>query len=664
MAVNKNFIVDTGIEVGASANVVTFLNVGGNTAVGGKLTVNGIAVFANDIQITGNLIVTGTTTYVNTATLNIADNIITLNSDVTGTPSENAGLEIKRGTSPNTAFIWNETVDNFQVTLDGSTYGNVHSTLSDIILGTHTSGNYLNNISSGTTAITVSGTPGEGWAATVAVRSANTSVDGIVKLTDEVTNTSVSIAASATAVKAAYDAAINANTNATSAYTNAVAVAANATALTNGTLNTARLPAVVNVSTVINVGANVNLSTSSINVGNSTVNVAITSTGITGNANAVFNVANVANTYATSIIQCGVVSSFVALTPGSVVISNGSVSSSISHTSYTGTSNNSTYLNGQLASYYLSLTNQTGTLAYAAVPANIVNTTADFTITGIRQFNANVSIGSGKHFFLSSTSALSANNTFGSGGQVLKTSGTTVYWDTDLQGVTSVASGNGITGGTITTTGTLTAVGANGILVTTAGINAKAADATISVTASGISVPSGTVTAFNSSLLNGFDSDHFKNAGNLNAGVIPYARIGSNVVNTTSNFTMSGNLALTNASTISSPVGTSYVGYRNIPMRYSGASSVLSAADVGMCIYNDTSTSTITYTISAGAFSPGDAISIANGNTGIITIARSGVVMSIAGTTTDANANVAAGGLATILCVATNRFMISGAGVS
>ena len=65
------------------------------------------------------------------------------------------------------------------------------------------------------------------------------------------------------------------------AYANATTFAANASNITNGTLDTARLPATANISSAINVGANVNLSTSEIRVGNSSVNTIITGTMVT-----------------------------------------------------------------------------------------------------------------------------------------------------------------------------------------------------------------------------------------------------------------------------------------------------------------------------------------------------------------------------------------------
>ena len=79
----------------------------------------------NDLTVTGNLTVSGTQTIINTETLSVDDNIIVLNDNATGTPSENAGIEVERGTSTNVALRWNETTDNWQYTNDGSTYVNI-----------------------------------------------------------------------------------------------------------------------------------------------------------------------------------------------------------------------------------------------------------------------------------------------------------------------------------------------------------------------------------------------------------------------------------------------------------------------------------------------------------------------------------------------------------
>jgi len=62
------------------------------------------------VTIGGNLTVSGTVSYINSTTVEIGDNIILLNRGVTGAPSQDAGIEIKRGTSANTQFLWKETL--------------------------------------------------------------------------------------------------------------------------------------------------------------------------------------------------------------------------------------------------------------------------------------------------------------------------------------------------------------------------------------------------------------------------------------------------------------------------------------------------------------------------------------------------------------------------
>lgn len=64
-----------------------------------------------------NLIVSGTSTTINTEEINLADNIIRLNSNYTGsTPSENAGIEVERGTQPNVQLNWDESDDDWEFT--------------------------------------------------------------------------------------------------------------------------------------------------------------------------------------------------------------------------------------------------------------------------------------------------------------------------------------------------------------------------------------------------------------------------------------------------------------------------------------------------------------------------------------------------------------------
>jgi hypothetical protein len=83
-----------------------------------------------------------------------------------------------------------------------------------------------------------------------------------------------------------------------------------------------------------------------------------------------------------------------------------------------------------------------------------------------------------------------ANGAAGSAGEVLHSNGSAVYWAVDNDGVTSVATGNGLVGGTITTTGTVSVLANNGIIANSTGVYVDGANG-ISVTADGVNVLAG-----------------------------------------------------------------------------------------------------------------------------------------------------------------------------
>ena len=94
-------------------------------------------ITVGNLTIGGNLTVSGTTTTVNTATLDVADNNITLNSDYSGnSPTESAGITVNRGggTQPNKTLLWDENNDRWSVGSEtfvaGSFIGDVTGTVS------------------------------------------------------------------------------------------------------------------------------------------------------------------------------------------------------------------------------------------------------------------------------------------------------------------------------------------------------------------------------------------------------------------------------------------------------------------------------------------------------------------------------------------------------
>jgi hypothetical protein len=88
----------------------------------GTLTLaNSDVTFAN-LTVSGDLIVSGNTTTLNTANLNVEDSFILLNSGETSSPTLNSGIEIERGTSTNVFIRWDESTDKWQFTNDGTNY--------------------------------------------------------------------------------------------------------------------------------------------------------------------------------------------------------------------------------------------------------------------------------------------------------------------------------------------------------------------------------------------------------------------------------------------------------------------------------------------------------------------------------------------------------------
>ncbi len=158
----------------------------------GSVIVTGGVGIAKDLYVGGNLTVAGTTTTINTATLSVADNIVTLNSDYTsGTPTENAGIEVRRGSQATTALRWleNGSSGKWQLTNDGTNYYDIRFGSATISLSTETSGNYIATATAGT-GISVSGSGSNNAAITIT----NTGV------TSNVAGTGISVSGSTGAV--------------------------------------------------------------------------------------------------------------------------------------------------------------------------------------------------------------------------------------------------------------------------------------------------------------------------------------------------------------------------------------------------------------------------------------------------------------------------------
>ena len=130
----------TGSIAGVTANMSG--TVTGATITDGTMSING-GSFTSVVDFTstgnmvvgGNFTVNGTTTTVNTETLTIDDNIIVLNNNEAGTPSQNAGIEVERGTSANKTFIWDEGNDRWTVGSETIVAGTFEGDLTGAVTG-------------------------------------------------------------------------------------------------------------------------------------------------------------------------------------------------------------------------------------------------------------------------------------------------------------------------------------------------------------------------------------------------------------------------------------------------------------------------------------------------------------------------------------------------
>ena len=106
------------------------------------------------VKIEGNLEVSGTTTTISSETVTFDDNILLLNSNETGTPSQDGGIEIERGTSTNKLLTWSESTDKWTVGAESFVAATFEGALTGNSTGTHTGAVSGNVTSTGTSTFT------------------------------------------------------------------------------------------------------------------------------------------------------------------------------------------------------------------------------------------------------------------------------------------------------------------------------------------------------------------------------------------------------------------------------------------------------------------------------------------------------------------------------
>ena len=120
----------------------TVVRTSGTQTIAGNKTFSGTTTISGALQSTGS-------------SVEIADNLITLNADATGTPSDNVGIIVERGDATDVQLRWNEADDNWQYTNDGAAYKDLISL--DSISVTDAGGDGSLAYNNGTGVITYTG---------------------------------------------------------------------------------------------------------------------------------------------------------------------------------------------------------------------------------------------------------------------------------------------------------------------------------------------------------------------------------------------------------------------------------------------------------------------------------------------------------------------------
>ncbi len=150
---------------------------GGAISIGQAVATTDDVTFADvaatgNVTITGNLDVNGTTTTLDTTNSTIADRLIELGTGTTGTPANDMGIVLERGSSDNAFIGWDESADKFLMgtgSFTGASTGNLTVTTGTLVANLE--GNVTGNLT------------GTADLATSVTASANNTTDETVYIT-------------------------------------------------------------------------------------------------------------------------------------------------------------------------------------------------------------------------------------------------------------------------------------------------------------------------------------------------------------------------------------------------------------------------------------------------------------------------------------------------
>lgn len=346
--------------------------------------------------------------------------------------------------------------------------------------------------------------------------------------------------------------------------------------------------------------------------------------------------------------------------------------------------------------------------ALAPLNARLYGTFQANTISVESAFSANSSV-------LTINTPVRVNGSLGGAGQVLTSNGSAVFWSTPAASsgtVTQINTGAGLSGGPITGSGSIQVRANTGIIANTSGLFADPAyiQSVVNISGNATQLQSRTWEAPGTIGSGTANTGTFTTLSALNA--IRFGPTNATLVNT-SGIVSPGNIdAITPASgttgglrlraradnnfayiQVTNNAGTSEwshiaiqptlwtlttdlriqgsieVGYRNLPQVVINSSQGIETAQWGGRHIYKTTTNAITLTVPDNSATPcpiGTAITIINdSSSGNITISQTGsTILQLGGSITTGNRTIAPGGFATMVKVQTNKWIVSGPGVS
>jgi ribosomal protein L13 len=382
-----------------------------------NVTTTSNVTFAN-VVITGNLTVQGVTTSINTSNLDITDLNITVAKNAANSLQANGGGLTIAGA--NVQFFYNDVSNNMILSLPisiGNATGNAtlsSSTLNiNSIFIANTTGAYHTG-----TVNAASHTVGATFTANATlVNAAAINITGQVNTVTLYATTSANIASAvqANATGLWTTGTVNAASHTVGATFTANATLVNAAAINiTGQVNTATFYA----TTTANVGANVQLTTSTLSIGNSTVNATVNSTTFSGISLTANNASYLGGIIATSYLSA---TANINFTGANIYFGNSTTTSNVYF------QNNSViYANNRFGTVNQILSSNGTAMYWADSSSAATNTLYAFTWTnththGNTTQQANVVYANG---------VIIANSAFGTAGQALTSDGTKMYWST------------------------------------------------------------------------------------------------------------------------------------------------------------------------------------------------------------------------------------------